>query len=84
MPSAKLSSSSAFPSNRGLSTRSIRNQAAGGGLTGVKVSGAEADAILQELAQKDEDAKKTWSRIFVENFLSKVRKLTDHYKSTLQ
>jgi len=48
------------------------------GLAGVRVSQEEADAILQELANQDSEANKTWSRIFVEKFLSKVRNKPDH------
>jgi hypothetical protein len=43
------------------------------GLAGVRVTSEEADAILFELANKDDDDKKTWSRTFVEKCLSKVR-----------
>lgn len=42
-------------------------------LGGERISSEEADAILQELANHDDDAKKTWSRLFVENYLSNVR-----------
>jgi hypothetical protein len=51
------------------------------GLAGVRVSSEEADAILQELANHDDDAKKTWSRIFVEQFLSKVRNVERELRS---
>ena len=41
-------------------------------LSGVSVTAAEADAILQQLADKDKDNKKTWSRVFVERYLLDV------------
>lgn len=40
-------------------------------LGGVRVSSEEADAILQQLANHDDDSKKTWSRLVVEKYLSK-------------
>ena len=75
IPSAKMPSQSGlFHSNRMLSSSGVSSKRGGtkGGLAGVRVSGAEADAILMELAEKDEDAQKTWSRVFFENVLSKV------------
>ena len=74
IPSAKMPSQSGlFHSNRMLSSSGVSSKTGTkGGLAGVRVSGAEADAILMELAEKDEDAQKTWSRMFFENVLSKV------------
>ena len=43
------------------------------GLGGVRVTKEEAENILQELAKKDDDIRKTWSRIVVDKYLSKVR-----------
>jgi hypothetical protein len=62
----------------GRSERALTNKS---GLAGVKVSSEEADAILQELANHDDDAKKTWSRVFVEQFLSKVRSVERELRS---
>ena len=45
----------------------------GNGLGGVRVTKEEADTILQELAKNDDDTRKTWSRIVVDKYLSKVR-----------
>jgi hypothetical protein len=70
MPSAKMPSTR-WQSSQLDSTKSRRESAAG--LAGVRVTAEEADAILFELANNDDDAKKTWSRTFVEKFLSKVR-----------
>ena len=47
--------------------------ASGNGLGGVRVTKEEADTILQELAKNDDDTRKTWSRIVVDKYLSKVR-----------
>ena len=68
MPSAKTPSHSAFQSTRGL--------------TGVQVSEAEADAILEQLANTDENSKKTWSRLFVEKYLSNVS--SDQWKTFVE
>ena len=60
------------PSHRNFASpgmNSIRNRAS---LQGVDVTAEEADAILQQLADKDTDNKKTWSRVFVERFLLDV------------
>jgi hypothetical protein len=56
------------PSTGALSPSS----SSGHGLGGVRVTKEEADTILQELANQDDDSKKTWSRLVVENRLSKV------------
>jgi hypothetical protein len=48
---------------------SLRNK---NSLRGVSVTAGEADAILQQLADKDADNKKTWSRVFVERYLLDV------------
>eukprot|EP00934_Nitzschia_sp_Nitz4_P003042 Nitzschia sp. Nitz4//scaffold174_size87051//32646//36062//NITZ4_005106-RA/size87051-snap-gene-0.111-mRNA-1//-1//CDS//3329538863//3032//frame0 len=40
-------------------------------LAGVTITDEETDAILQQLANEDDDARKTWSRLLVENYLSK-------------
>lgn len=42
-------------------------------LSGESVTAEEEDAILMQLMASDDDSKKTWSRICVEKFLSKVR-----------
>ena len=77
IPTAKQPSVSVFQSSRNFDGTSKRGSVGGSsrtGLTGVRVSGAEADAILQELANTDDYNKKTWSRMVVESFLSKVNK----------
>ena len=79
LPSAKKPSAVKFQSNRMLLSQgsgggpaSPYSNASVRGLTGVRVTAEEADAILQELANKDDTSKKTWSRLFVERYLSKV------------
>ncbi len=78
IPSAKMPSARFQSITGGRSERELTNKS---GLAGVKVSSEEADAILQELANHDDDAKKTWSRIFVEQFLSKVRSVERELRS---
>jgi hypothetical protein len=78
VPSAKRPSSRQFQSNRILSNGSdvaAKNMSSGASpkLAGISVSKEEADAILQELANEDDDSHKTWSRLFVEKYLMKVR-----------
>ena len=74
IPSAKLPSTRYNQSNRMLSSeRQFEGTEEVNRLTGVKISSEEADAILQQLATHDDDNKKTWSRLFVEKHLSKVR-----------
>jgi hypothetical protein len=53
------------------SARSPRNNHRA--LSGEVVTEEEADAILMQLMARDDDSKKTWSRICVEKFFSKVR-----------
>jgi hypothetical protein len=43
-----------------------------GKLIGAGLSKEEADAVLQQLCEKDLDNKKTWSRVFVERYLLNV------------
>lgn len=74
MPSAKQPSTRYNQSNRILSPgeEKIASNRSSNILSGARVTSDEADAILQELANQDDDSKKTWSRLFVDNYLSKV------------
>lgn len=79
MPSAKMPSTR-FVQGSARHLSSSRMDSIGGGLQnpraaalgGVRVTEEEADAILQDLANNDDNSKKTWSRLFVENTLQKV------------
>lgn len=78
------------PSNANFaspSIDSIRNHhhhSTRGGLIGEKLSKEEVDAVLQQLCEKDQDDKKTWSRVFVERFLLNVsRKFWEGNDSTV-
>lgn len=83
MPSTKMPSARYSQPNR-LSSSSIHHEQNIKGrhltgsfstenrLGGVGVTKEEADNILLALAQQDEDTKKTWSRLVVERYLSKV------------
>ena len=74
IPSAKVPSLRSHISNQGAEQNQVSSVRDRGviQLAGVKLSSQEADAILQELANHDENSKKTWSRLFVEKYLSKV------------
>lgn len=61
-----------YPSNANFSSPGLNSIRSRANLHGVDVTAEEADAILQQLADKDADNKKTWSRVFVERFLLDV------------
>lgn len=75
MPSAKMPSTR-FASNNKMLSGSHREDSLGaaaqGQLAGVRVASEVADAILQDLANQDEDNEKTYSRQIVEKYLMKV------------
>ncbi|KAG7353426.1 hypothetical protein IV203_002781 [Nitzschia inconspicua] len=58
-----------YPSTLNFTSPSMNSLRCREGLVGANLSEEEANAILQQLADKDKDNKKTWSRVFVERYL---------------
>lgn len=82
VPSAKVPSTRLILTNKMLTgTKGDNNDDNGSGeltrksraLEGAPVTESEADAILLQLTHRDDNKQKTWSRMLVENYLSKVR-----------